>query len=246
LSTGHRHAQAKSETELNRMLGTRDTPDLLAQQYKLDTAHDIPYAGGVSIDGRTVYIDRRLHAEVMSGRVAVRGLTPKQLIDAWIEHEHTEWAVDVGDNEVDSYGAAHAFGSAKEDRRYRTLGRDPDRVNEAVGPALERCAGRDPVDPPRDLWCGPYLDTVFTDDGADGRRARDILRMFRARNVADAFKLSKIAVHYGMGSQQCRNCTHFGTGTALHKALGGGDRAPCEIVCGAMRADRDCDRFEES
>jgi hypothetical protein len=245
MSTGHRHAQAKSDAEMTRMLGEGDTPDLLARPVKLDTSHDIPFAGGISVDGRTVYIDRRLHADVMSGKIAVRGLTAKELIGAWIEHEHTEWAVDTGDNPVDSYGAAHAFALAKENHRYVSLGRNPDRVNDAVSPAIDACARRDPINPPRDLWCGPYLDTAFTDDGPDGKRAKELLRIFRAKGVADAFKLSKIATHYGMGPDQCRNCTHFGRGTAIRKTLGNGDIAPCEIVCGLVRADRDCDRFEE-
>jgi hypothetical protein len=246
MSTGHRDAEPKSEAELNKMLGEGDTPELMARDFKLDTSHDVPYAAGISVDGRTVYIDSRLYAEVMSGDVRVRGITARELTGAWAEHEHTEWAVDSGDNPVDSYGAAHAFAIAKENRRYETLGRNPDRVNETVGPAIDRCAARDPVNPPRDLWCGPYHDTAQTDDGRDGKRARELLRMFRRKGVVDAFKMSKIETHYGMGPDQCRNCVHFGRDTAIRRALGNGDIAPCEIVCGLVRADRDCDRYQEN
>jgi len=246
MSSGHRHAEPKTPAELSRMLGEGDTPDLLARAVRIDTTRDVPYAGGISADGKTVYIDRRLHAEVMAGDVRVRGIAPKELIGAWIEHEHTEWSVDAGDNPVDSYGAAHAYASAKENERYETLGRNPDSVNETTDAAIDRCVKRDPVNPPKDLWCGPYHDTAFTDDGPDGKRAKELLRMFRARGVVDAFKESKIAVHYGMGPDKCANCVHFGRDTAIRKALGNGDIAPCEIVCGLVRADRDCDRYQEN
>jgi hypothetical protein len=258
MSTGHRVTQAKSEAELTKIAGEGDTPELLARPVKCDTSHDVPYGGGISVDGKTVYIDRRLHAEAMHYRqyddgdfvpqrywIIVRGLDGKQLIVAWIDHEHGEWSIDAGDNPVDSYGAAHAFASALEDRAYEASGLDPDKVNDAVTPALDRCAKRDPVNPPRDLWCGPYLDIAFSDDGADGRRAKEILRIFRSKNVADAFKLSKIEVHYGMGPDQCTKCTHFAHDKALYRAMGGGDLAPCEVVCGVVRKTRDCDRFEE-
>lgn len=232
MSTGHR-GEAKPVAELYRMLGQRDTDDLYARPVKLDTSKDVPYAGGVSIDGKTVYIDAKLFREVMEGRVAVHGMTPKQIAQAWIEHEHTEWAIDAGDNPADSYQACHGFATAKEERFVDQLGVEPGRYEEAIEPALKRCMARDPKNPPRDLWCGPYLDDPTPRD-------LEILSIFRAKGVEDAFKKSKIDVHYGIGAQQCQNCKHFGVGPKRH-----GDLATCEIVCGLVRYDRQCDEYEE-
>jgi hypothetical protein len=228
MSTGHR-SEAKPTAELYRMLGERDTNDLYARAVKLDTEHDVPYGGGVSVDGKTVYIDQTLYAQVMSGAVAVRGMTPRQIIQAWIEHEHTEWAVDAGDNPADTYGACHGFATAKEERFVKQLGVDPERYEAAIRPALDKCARRDPKNPPRDLWCGPYLDNPDARD-------QELLRSFRAKGVEDAFKRSKIDVHYGLGAERCKTCKHFG----------GGELAQCQIVCGLVRADRQCDEYEKA
>jgi hypothetical protein len=228
MSTGHLRGERKTVRDLYEMLGEGDTPRLYAKPVELDTSHDIPYAGGISVDGRTVHIDHTLYAEVMNGAVRVRGMTPKQLVRAWIEHEHTEKSLSDGDNPVDVYQAAHGFATAKEEEFVRLLGRDPAAYEEAIRPALERCLARDPRNPPRDLWCGPYLDEPD---------ARDlvILRIFRAKGVVDAHKVSKISVRYGIGGDECRKCRHFG----------GGLIAPCEIVCGLVRANRQCDKFAE-
>ena len=226
MSTGHRRNARKTDAELYQMLGEGDTSALYAKKVALDTAHDIPYAGGMSVDGKIVYIDHRLYRDVIDGRLAVRGMSPRQIIQAWIEHEHTEKAVDDGDNPVDAYLGAHGFGTAKEHAFVRLLRVDPKRYEGAIAPALDRCARRDPDNPPRDLWCGPYLDQPTARD-------QEILRIFRAKGVADAFKASKLAVEYGIGAEKCRDCRHF-----AGRRLG-----ECEKVCGLVRWNRRCDWY---
>jgi hypothetical protein len=83
---------------------------------------------------------------------------------------------------------------------------------------------RDPENPPRDLWCGPYLDDPDKRDLA-------LLRIFRAKGVVDAFKASKIDADYGIGETECRDCRYYGGGTF----------STCEKVCGIVRANRHCD-----
>src|SRR5207253_2680853 len=142
--------------------------------------------------------------------VYVRGMTPSQIIKAWIEHEHTEWAADVGDNPVDTYPAAHGFATAKEHRFVQQLGVDPNRYEECIAAGLKRCMRRflalgTKTNPPRDVWGGPVLDEPDKDD-------KEIIRILRAKGVKDAFKLSKAEVHYGIGPQKCRDCVMFGDG----------------------------------
>lgn len=228
MSTGHAHGgEKKPAAELYQMLGEGDTPELYARPVKLVTSYDVPYAGGVSVDGKTVYIDRTLYREVTSGEVAVKGMTRDQIIQAWCEHEHSEWSIDCGDNPVDAYQAAHGFATAKEERYVKMLGVNPERYEDAIRPALDRCGKRYPKQPPKDLWCGPYLDDPSPRD-------KEYLRIFRAKGVADAFKKSKLEAGYGLGADECRDCKHYG----------GGKMAECEIVCGIVRANRRCDWYE--
>jgi hypothetical protein len=238
VSTGHRtkarsrasstrYGEEKPQGDLFQMLGEGDTPALYARNVNLDTDHDVPYAGGNSVDGRTVYIDRALYRELMDYRTQLRGMTARQIAQAIAEHEHTEWAIDAGDNPVDAYLAAHGFAIAAEHKFVRMLRIDPERYERALAPALARCLARDPKNPPRDLWCGPYLDDPTPRD-------RALLRIFRAKGVVDALKASKVAANYGIGARACGDCRHYS----------GGECGTCEKVCGIVRANRQCDRWE--
>src|SRR5260221_1488810 len=124
MSTGHLKLkqEKKSAPELYEFLGQGDTPKFYARRPVLDHMYDWPYAGGNSVDGKTVFVDRMLYHEIIRGEVYVRGMTPSQIIKALIEHEHTEWAADVGDNPVDTYQAAHGVATATEHRFVHMLG----------------------------------------------------------------------------------------------------------------------------
>ncbi len=237
MSTAHR-GEPKSEAELNRMLGEGDTPELAARPVKLNTSHGIGYGAGVSVDGKTVYIDQRLYDELCSGQIALpKGTDAVEVRNGWIDHEHIEWAIDAGNNPVDAYSAAHAFALCSENRAYEASGGDPARINAATKPALGRCVARYPRNAPKDLWCGPYLDIAFSDDKKDTARAKEILRAYREQGVRDAFKVAKAEVHYGMSDVECRNCTMY--------EQAGKPMSTCSEVCGLVRADRSCDRYEE-
>lgn len=228
MSTGNKRQKRKSDAEIFRMVGLGDTPELLAKPVSVSLDYDVPYGAGVSVDGRTVYIDRRLRDEVARGKVACPGMSGRDIIRAWIEHEHTEKAVDDGDNPVDTYQGAHAFALGREERFVKLLGADPDQYDDCIAAGLKRALARSIENPPRDLWCGPYLDEPTARD-------EEILHDFRQKGVEDAFKLSKIEVHYTLSAYKCRDCRHYG---------GARVRDKCEIVSGLVRADRHCDRWE--
>jgi hypothetical protein len=235
MSTAHR-GEPKSEAELNRMVGQGDTPELAARPVKLNTSHGIGYGAGISVDGKTVYIDARLYDEVCD-MPPVKGMDAVEVVRAWIDHEHIEWAIDAGDNPVDAYSAAHAFALCSEHKAVEAAGGDPDRYEKAIKPALNRCVARYPRNAPKDLWCGPYLDVAFSDDKTDAARATEILRAYREQGVRDAFKISKVEVHYGISDVECRNCTMY--------EQPGKPMSTCSQVCGLVRNDRSCDRYEE-
>src|SRR5258708_9679535 len=96
MSTAHR-GEPKSEAELNRRLGEGDTPELAARPVKLNASCGIGYGAGVSVDGKTVYIDHQLYDELCGGKIALpQGLDPVEILRAWTDHEHIEWAIDAG------------------------------------------------------------------------------------------------------------------------------------------------------
>lgn len=231
MSVGHAiDAKPKPSAELYEILGEGDTPKLYARPVNLITDKDIPYAGGNSVNGKNVYIDRRFYEDIKSGRVVVRGMTFDQIVSAIIEHEHTEWAVDVGDNGVDVYQPAHEFAEAKENAFVKDLGVNLDRYNVGLEAAIKACLRRKPENPPKDLWCGPVLDHPDVHD-------KEILRILQSKGVEDAFKASKFDVHYSISPNRCKDCRFM---EFPDKPF-----SRCEKVSGLVRQTRGCDLFDE-
>jgi hypothetical protein len=227
MSTGHLKYEIKGEAELYGTLGQNDTPELYGCAYEVDHSRDVPYAGGNSLNGKIVYIDRILWDQLFAYIVQVRGMTARQVAKAICEHEHSEWAIEMGDNSVQIYPAAHEFATSKEHRYVRMLGIDPERYEECLKPALRDCAERfikaaSKANPPRDLWCGPVLDEPSAQD-------KQIIRVLRARGVEDAFKLAKSDARYGVGEQECKDCAMFGDRDLLP------DLRKCDLVNGLVR-----------
>lgn len=215
----------RTPVELEKMLAEGDTGKLAKRKVRTDFTKDVALCFGISVDAHTVYGDRQYVADLRSGMVKVPGMSANQVIAAHIDHEVVEKAVDDGDNPVDLYEGAHPFGEAAEHIEVKRV-RGTDRgYEDALRPAIKACYRRDPKNPPRDLWCGPLLDRP-------SKRDKEILRVYRAKGVADAFKASKRDASYGYGAEQCRACRHYG---------GGKEFDTCELVDGYVRADRQCD-----
>jgi hypothetical protein len=241
MSTGHRAANVREKTtaELDKVLGEGDTPQLMAQAFTVDYTHDIAYAGGISVDRKIVYIDAWVYEQIMSGKVRVRGLSPRQVIDRIVDHEHSEKAVDDGDNDVDVYEPAHAYALRKEHNGVDAItggGKAAeDRYEEDLRPLLAACQARfiklgRRANPPKNLWAGPTVDHATADD-------KKILAIMRAKGVEDAHKISKFEVHYSVGGEECRHCAMFGAGS--------GPLRKCDLVSGLVRDDHWCDRWEK-
>lgn len=219
-----------SETSLRELyhaLGQNDTPELFDQPYKLNTEHDWPAAGGMSLDRKTVYIDRTLYQQVMDNEFKASGLEPNQLINGWIRHERLENAIIVGDNAVDLYVPAHRRALAGEHEYYRTMDVDPLNVESVLWPAFVACYKRPIKKPPLDAWCGVYLDDQGTQD-------REIIDQLIKLNVVDARRRSKYDTHYRLGGHRCDQCRNWiGKLTDI--------LSPCLINSGMVRNDRACE-----
>ena len=235
MSTGNLRYEKKSEHHLAETLGEGDTPDLYSRPYKVDYLHDIAYTAGNSVDGATVFVDQQTYRDVMDGKVYVRGMTPSQIIRAWREHEHSEWAIEMGRNPVQTYPGAHGLATTSEHKYVKELPIDPDRYEACIRPALERAMARflalgTKCNPPRDLWCGPVLDDPTSDD-------RKVISILKAKNVEDAFKLAKNDVDYGVGSDRCKDCAMVGDRDILPNLR------KCELVNGLVRNTHWCCRW---
>lgn len=246
MSVGHLKYEKKTKSESYLVLGEADTSALYARPFRVDTSRDIPYGGGVSVDGRTVYIDHTLYGEVMCRGprhlwVVVTGMSGKQVIACWVDHEHTEWSVEAGDNPIDVYAGCHGVATYKEEEGAgRVVGADKVARYEAqIEPGLRRCLERcvnkirlGTFNPPKDLWCGPVLDDPSPKDMI-------LIRGLKAKGVADAFKASKGAsdIMYRIAGRKCHDCKHYHD---PKKAL-----SICELVSGAIRDNRQCEKWEE-
>lgn len=228
MATGHLKYNEKPEAELLQVMGQHDTPTIKARPVTVNTSCDVPYLGGMSVSGKTVYIDREFYEDLKSGRLDIRGMTPRQILQAIIEHEHTEKSIMDGDNPVDTYPAAHEYATTAEHDFVRKLGVNPEYYEKCLDPFIDECLRKPPQNPPRDLWCGPILD----DPNAEDKR---ILRQLRAKGVEDANKKAKEDVRYGMGAERCEDCAMFQKPNSI--------LSQCDVVSGLVRYNRHCDEW---
>jgi hypothetical protein len=149
----HKHGHEPNEDHLKELAKLEKTAWFkagLAIKFKVVQTFDIPYVGGVSVDGTEIFID-----EHFPSKVQVR---PYGLIDirpGLIVHERWEGILLRQGYE---YHAAHDFATAAENRVYRAHGWDPRRV-QACYPRYEKTDESEDLDHgvPANLDLRPYL-----------------------------------------------------------------------------------------
>jgi len=226
-----------STAELYRALGSHDTPLLFEQPVEVVIKFQVPAGGGNSLDRQRVYIDNVLYQEIMDGSFSATGLSPVQLLERIVDHEHTEIVIAQGDNPVDTYLPAHRRALRREHEGVlAVLGRDQaeakiQNYERVIWPGLLRCYQRPVKNPPKDLWCGVYLDEP---DDHDER----ILETMARLGVIDAQKRSKYETRYGVGGYHCRECSMWAPRIIASE---NGALAACTAVSGLVRHDRQCE-----
>ena len=226
-----------SVSELYRMLGEGDTPELFQQPFELITKFSVPAGGGNSLDRKRIYIDNILYQEIMDNAYAKTGLNPAQLLARIVDHEHTEICISQGDNPVDTYLPAHRRALRREHEGVlAVLGLDDAEAKiknyeKVIWPGLVKCYQRAPKNPPKDLWCGVYRDDADDSD-------ESLLEQMARRGVVDARKKSKYDVRYGIGGDHCRDCSMWQPKVISDM---GGNLAACSAVGGLVRHDRQCE-----
>ena len=236
MSIGHRLSQDELSdatiAELYSRLGAHDTPELFEQPFRLDTDHDMPTGGGNSLDRKTVYIDHTLYQEVMDGAFKKTDLTGPQIIGRWCDHEHSEKSILDGDNACDVYPAGHRPALRKEHEGVLTIlcpsgpaaiRKVIENYESVIWPGLLRCYHRPITKLPNE-------------------RDEETIEIARKLGVIDATKHSKYAVRYGLGENNCRDCSGWNTEllSQQHGALAG-----CRRISGAVRQDRWCQMWRE-
>lgn len=118
MSGGHRHHDGigLSGNQLDRVLNSPPVRDRLLMQRKISRDYDMPYVGGYSTDGKTIYLDRHLPEEVeleLDGQKKL--VRPDMFLAEFRGHEPVEWS--VMDGLGWTYGHAHNGPATGSERR---------------------------------------------------------------------------------------------------------------------------------
>jgi hypothetical protein len=202
MSSGHLDEEPATKRAVQAILDSH--PDLvafLATKPTISREFKIPYLGGISKDGKTVYIDRDL-PETLPIEIEV---------DKYIAlHERAEWwlmtrlGMDYLGKGSDD-GAHHVAVRVEHDALTED-GDSPDAYEDALSGYIneDEHADLEPDDLPSDLFLGPYVDD---EDSLD----RKLIPVIKAAEVRETGKkLGHDVVSYGPGSDPefCRTCEY--------------------------------------
>jgi hypothetical protein len=215
LSAGDLDQHARKPSEIALAAAHATVARRLAQAYRLNRTHDLPYLAGYSTDGKTIYIDRH-----MPKTMRYRGRT----IDTdkfLIIHERVEKSL------IDEcgwgYWPAHRHAEGLEEEAEDAAGVPHEAVQRFFKPYIKADAKEKLILVPKDLDMTPYLALPVD---------KDLVAHMRVRM---GIKISKEAAHYGEGkpSHHCGICEYF-------RPMSDG----CERVNGRITAEDGCRFFE--
>ncbi len=247
MSAGHPHRRPNHAhpEEVKHLLARADAPELMKRWQALDVDHDVADLAGYNVAGTVRYLDRDFfralldpdYATEILGEPIDTGMKPvvPEVPDTNETHEGDEKVLLDADNDVDTYLAAHEYATTAEHQMVRNKGGSPVKYERGLKKAIAFCEKKklEAVDP--DFACAPLLD----DPDRNDHRA---LRELRKLGVADASKTAKHIVKYSRstGEDRCDGCKNWEGSTDL-----GPDLSRCTEVCGGVRRDRWCSKFEE-
>lgn len=151
MSAGHDHGNwfAADTGKLNRVLESREYDQWRWTHRPIDDSFDLPYLGGYSQDGKTIYIDRHLPQELKIGRRLIR---PRDFIR--LHEEMEKYLIDMLEW---PYAKAHPMGNAAERRAVLSEGIFWDSYRLALDPFIKADAHEKLEKVPADLDMTPYL-----------------------------------------------------------------------------------------
>jgi hypothetical protein len=203
MASGHLDEEPATERATAGLL--QDNPELktfLARQPIISRQFKVPYLGGISKDGRTVYIDRDLPEELPE-----TGIAPDKYIAI---HERAEWRL-MTHNGMDYGGkdggdGAHHYAVRLEHNALEEDGYNTDEYEDELARYIneDEHADLEPDDLPPDLFLGPYMQ----DETPLDRKLLPILKAAAIRETGR--KLAHEVVRYGPGHppEFCHNCEY--------------------------------------
>lgn len=191
----------------------------MGEEHHLDHAHDVPYIGGISADGKTYYLDRHVPEKI--GKIPVkllirvhetfeysyiRELARRARVRHWQDHAHR------------FYEQAHHLATAAEKVLLDEMGIIWKTYTEALRPYYKPVDHENLTKPPHELSLYPYSGQLYR-----------LLWDFRRGKVA------KATVNYRPGNSEksCGTCSMYLT--TVHA---------CSLVAGTIRASDVCNKWE--
>jgi hypothetical protein len=159
MSAGDHHAhRLLGERDYNHALNDPRFQALLARGFRVSYDYDVPYLGGYSQDGATIYIDRSTPPEIKRGK-RIYPLRPDGLVRGIITHEHWEKTAMLAWGW--GYAESHELATHAESHFARdVLQMDPDEYEDVWRPVIkqaERKLHAQAVQLPPDLDKTPYV-----------------------------------------------------------------------------------------
>ncbi len=213
MSVGTHHHRLNQAT-LPRLRALTTEPSfrrMWARPFRVDVTHQVADTAGYNVLGTVYYLDKDFYAAVMSGQIAIAGMTPKTIIQAILIHERTEKCLLDADNDITDYlgnkpqdqdAGAHEYGTLAEHQFVRQF-TTPRAYEAGLAKIIHFNEHKPLTNPAPDLDAEPHVDEM---DAADKRALGEM----RRAGVADAGKVSKDSVRYSRskGEDQCVRCEH--------------------------------------
>jgi hypothetical protein len=221
MSSGNRHKGVSlGDHEVDEALANPAVRRRLARLLRVDQSWDIPYLGGYSEDGRTIFLDRHLPK-----RFRYRG-REVDLDRFLIVHEEIEKALI---DELDfKYAHAHEVATRGEENAVRLAGIDVPWYRRVLRPFIKADEAERLLRVPRAMDLTPYR-APPVDEGLLGRirKAQD------SPSAPGKLSYAQAGYHAGSGphGRHCGICAYF---APEHR---------CAVVAGKVNAEDGCDYF---
>lgn len=162
MSAGHRHHKPghkidpAHQRELEHLMENPEFVKAVSAYDREDCDHDIPYVGGSSTDGRTIFWDRHLCSVIDAGKYLISG-KPQDPRPAGRVHEAIEGAI-IRLMRTD-YTLAHDIADVAERHAVEHLGWSWPAYQKAWKPFIRVEEHESITNPPADLLLEPYRNT---------------------------------------------------------------------------------------
>ena len=189
MAAGHDKRISMRDEEVDKLLGDKAVRRHVARTPRVDRGWDIPYLGGYSENGKTIYIDRHLPWTSLDSFLVLHETIEKVLIDQ------------LGL----SYAHAHEIATREEERAVKSCGIDLAWYRATLKPFIKSDEKKPLLRVPADLDLTPYRAAPVDTDLL--KRVEDAMR-----HPAPAGKIDPKEADYGPGramGDHCGICAYF-------------------------------------